>query len=703
MEKLDLLLEIGTEEIPVKFLNPAIEQLDNSIKKMLESERLNFSEVKTYYTPRRLAILVKGIDEAQEDKKIEIKGPPKRAAFSDIGRPTPAALGFANNAGLKVEDLMVKNTNKGEYLFAFKLLVGKPTKDILKEKLPEIIKKINFNKSMIWETSNLRFARPIRWILALFGNEKIKFKLSNISSSNFSLGLRCDGPPSIFIDEPAQYEEALSDNSIIVDFNKRKTMIKDQIAKLSSDLNGEVLMPEELLDEVTNLVEFPQALKCSFKEEYLTLPEDVLANVMIKHQRYFPIKGEKGLLPYFITIANGPNLNIENVIDGNERVIEARLSDGKFYFLEDQKISIFDYSKKLDTVTFHKKLGTLRQKVERIKKLTNILVEDFNFSPDEIEKEKEILEKSCELCKADLQTYMVFEFPELQGRMGQVYAQSECIDEKISNAIWEHYLPRYRGDITPDSVEGQILCLADRIDTITGGFIGGMKPTGSQDPFALRRSAFSLIENCLENKINFNLRKLIQYSIEFYSEELEIEDNDVLKQEIFEFILQRLETSLKDRGIRYDTIDALYSIGINDIYNIHKRAIALEEIRDEEAFIQIITPAKRTTNILKKEKKNEFIKISTALFEKDIEKEVFETSNIIGENVEKFLLAEEYINAFKELLKINSVIDQYFEDVHVMHDDENIKNNRIAQIKIISNLFKQIADLSKLVIEVTEK
>lgn len=697
----DFLLEIGHEEMPAAFQQPLTEQLRSAVEQLLSDEHLVHGGCDVFSTPRRTAVRFTAIPIRQDDREIEMKGPPKRAAFSDIGRPTPAAEGFARNAGLTVEDLEVRETPKGAYLFATKKVEGKDTIEILKERLPELIGKLNFAKSMTWESGNFRFGRPLRWIVSLFGEERIKFRVAGVASGVVTTGLRRDGSPRLTINTPDQYPGVLAEAGIIADFAERRQMVEQSVIAAAG--NGKPYLSPELLDEVCNLVEYPHAVCGEFDEDYLTLPEDVIVNVMIKHQRYFPVHGPRGLLPCFIAVANGVPGNPENVIYGNQRVLGARLADAKFYYLEDQKISLFDLARRLDKVTFHEKLGSLREKVERIRLVASKLLKVLKpeLTGEALEAMNKDLNAACELCKADLQSHMVFEFPELQGRMGQLYAQSEGIDEVVANAIREHYLPRQRGDEIARGLTGQLIGISDRLDTITGGFLAGLRPTGSQDPFALRRAAFGLIESTLENRLSFSLRPRLEQLLESFATSRNFEWNTETVEEIILFIRQRLETSLKERSVRYDTVDAVFSLGSDNIHDMYQRAQALETRRDDPRILRVITPAKRANNILRKEGTPEG-PVDPSHFQEPVENELHQAVQNAQQSINERLAAHDYPGALDALSAIQEPVDRYFDGVLVMHEEEAVRRNRLAQLRDVAAICRCVADLSRLIIEVNE-
>lgn len=696
MERKDFLIEIGVEELPAGFLAPAEKALADGFRALLSDLRLACGEIESFSTPRRLALLARELETRQADRTVEVKGPSKKAAFSDIGRPTQAAVGFAESNGLAVESLVLRATPKGEYLYAEKKEAGQPAADLLRDALPKLIASIPFRKSMVWEAGQFRFGRPIRWILCLLGEERVKFKLAGVSTCNTTHALRADGPDRITVEHPADYEKILLDRGVIARATARRARTLEAVEAAAVAARATAVAPAELIDEIANLVEHPNAIVGAFDEEYLVLPEEVLTNTMMKHQRYVPLRNERGLVAKFIAVANGPTVHAANVADGASRVLAARLADAKFYFHEDQKVSLTRFAERLARVTFHEKLGSLAAKVERVKDLVRALAP--HIAPAGHEALLPTALQVADLCKADLQTMMVFEFPELQGRIGQVYAANEGIAQEVADGIAEHYLPRFRGDAMPASAAGRLVGIADRLDTLCGGFLAGLKPTGSADPFGLRRAAFGLVEGCIECGVDFPLAAMVERSVERYRAGGVQGEIDHPVAEIVSFVHGRLETSLKDRGIRYDTVDAVLASAPDGILACHRRALALEACRDAAEFRALITPGKRAANLVRKEKGGTG-PIDPARFADPSEGALHAALTAVQAKVEAALASADDAAALSALSGMNRTMDDYFAKVLVMHEDPAVRENRLATLAAVAALFRRVADLSKLVVE----
>jgi glycyl-tRNA synthetase beta chain len=503
------LLEIGSEEIPARFISKGLASLKENFTVFFNNASISYGEITEFATPRRLSIYIKNVSERQKDRTVESIGPPKKIAFDSNGTPTNAAIGFARSLNLDVEDLKTVKTNRGEYLMATVEEKGEITKDVLGRALPKLIQSIQFPKTMRWGTSTLRFIRPIRWILALLGSEIIPFELDGLKSGNFSYGHRFLSPETIKVKDPSIYLSLLSENYVIADINERENIILKRIREVESANNCKVQRDDDLLDTVTSLVEYPGVILGGFNAEYLSLPKELLVTVMKTHQKYFSVEDKDGnLLPHFIVTSNTGKENDEIVKRGAERVIRARLEDARFYFNEDQKRALWDYVEKLKKVTFQEKLGSLYEKTERIAFICSLIADNLNL------KKKDDLLRTVMLSKADLVTGIVREFPELQGYMGMIYALNSGEKKEIAHGIYEHYMPRYAGDKPPSNELGALISLADKIDNIASFFLLDLIPTGSEDPFALRRQAAGIINILLDREYPFSLDFLIEKSLQ---------------------------------------------------------------------------------------------------------------------------------------------------------------------------------------------
>ncbi|SHK53851.1 glycine--tRNA ligase subunit beta [Tepidibacter formicigenes] len=682
-----LLFEIGCEEIPARFMNSSLNQLRENTKKLLNENRISFENIKTYGTPRRLTLIVEGLNEKQNDLEEEIKGPAKRIAFDEDNNPTKPLQGFMRSKGLSVEDLYFKVAGKEEYVFAKIKEEGKNTKDVLKELLPNIIKSINFPKSMRWGGKKLRFTRPIRWIVSVCNGETLEFEIEGIKASNITRGHRFLGSDNIVVNSLDEYLNKLRENYVILDQNERKEMIKEQCIKVAQDLGGKLLLDGDLLEEVTYILEYPTAFYGEFKEDYLKLPKEVVITPMKEHQRYFPVVKEDGsLLPNFITVRNGTDYKIENVKKGNEKVLEARLADALFFYKEDTKKSLESYVDGLKNVVFQEKLGTVYNKTLRIEKLSEKLVQDLGY-----EEEKEETLRAAKLCKADLVTNMVFEFTELQGIMGREYSKVSKEKEIVSEAIFEHYLPRFSGDDLPNTKAGIILSIADKLDSIAGFFAIGIQPTGSQDPYALRRQALGIINIIMDKNISISLKQIINYSLDNY-DNLDF-DKEKVALEILEFFNQRIKNLFSEMGIRYDVIDSVLNANTDDIADMYIRAKELNSWIEKDEIVEILTAFNRVSTLAQKAESKE---VKEDYLQVDEEKILYSKFKEVSNNVNLAIQKREYSKALDEFISLKQPIDNLFDTVMIMDKDENIKNNRLALLKQIYDTMLLICDLSKI-------
>lgn len=712
----DLLLEIGTEEIPAGYIPPALEQLKNKTLGYLVEERISHREIFTYGTPRRLVLYVKEVALTQKDLITEIIGPPKNISFDKEGQPTQSAIGFAKSQGVKVSELKIKETPKGIYVFAHKTLPGKETKDVLKTTLPKIIKSISFPKSMYWQDKNLYFARPIRWILTMLGETKIEFEISGMKSDNLTFGHRFLSKEAIKINHPSEYEEKLRENFVIVNQIKRREMIFDEI-KLYCE-NNHCLTPEldELLDEVVCLVEYPTLVVGSFNKDYLNLPKEVLVAAMREHQRYFHlVDKENNFLPKFLVIANtNPEIvgghTINTIREGNERVLAARLSDAGFFWTQDKKISLKAWVEEEKGRVWQEDVGTVYEKTLRIVKLAEFISQ--KIAPELTDKTS----RAALLCKADLSTEMVGEFPKLQGIMGYHYALASGEDEDVAKAIWEHYLPTSSEGILPETLIGSIVSIADKIDSIVSCFSVGLIPTGSEDPYALRRQAQGIINilsagffippykrgsgGCLPP---LSLQELVHYSLNLLDKKVKREG---VAEEVLSFLNQRLQNLLingfcagtfSHPGIvNHSQAQALLAVGGDDIQDVLQKALALSKISRTPDFEPLIIAFKRAMNILKPVVSAEGRVVSENLLIENGEKELYTAYLKIRERLEPYFEKKDYDAYLSTLVQLREPIDNFFDEVMVMVEDNELRENRLSLLANIARLFLKIADFSYL-------
>lgn len=682
-----LLLEIGVEELPSRFGQTTLDQIENNLSKLLKEERINFDNIEKYATPRRLTFVIKNLADKATDLEEEVKGPAKKIAVDDDGNFTKPALGFMKSKGLDPENVYFKQLGNAEYLFGTIKQEGKHTSEVLKTIVPEAIKNVTFPKAMRWGGKNMRFARPIRWMVALLNNEVLDIDLEGIKSSNITRGHRFLGEKEFEVNSVEEYFEKLDKNFVILDQHKRKEMIREQAVEVAKSLGGEVELDEDLLEEITFLVEYPTAFYGEFDEEYVKLPKEVVTTPMKEHQRYFPVLKDGKLLPNFIAVRNGDSNRIDLVKAGNEKVLRARLADALFFYHEDTKKPLESFVDKLQTVVFQAKLGTVYDKTLRIEKLSQVILNELNMT-----ESKENTLRAAKLCKADLVTNMVFEFTELQGIMGRDYAQVSGENEEVCQGIFEHYLPRFAGDILPETNTGIALSIADKLDSIAGFFAIGIKPSGSQDPYALRRQALGILSILLDRKLSVNLNNLINAALDNYSN-LEFNKEEVASQ-IVEFFVERVKNLFKDLGIRYDVIDAVLNNNLDDISDIHTRALELNRWLQKDELVEMLTAFNRVATLAEKATTDI---VKEDLLKEDAEIKLYNGFKEIKSNVESLLLDKKYNEALDAFATLRPLVDNLFDNVMVMDKDEAIKENRLGLLKQIYSTMLTICDLSKIV------
>ncbi|MGI6093401.1 MAG: glycine--tRNA ligase subunit beta [Veillonellaceae bacterium] len=681
----DILLEIGTEEIPARFMPGILTQLEANAKAKLIDMRIGFSDLQVFGTPRRFALLVRGVAGRQEDKESANKGPSINIAFDKSGAPTKAAQGFARGQGIDVNDLVVKDG----YVYAMVKETGRNVDDLLPEILPGIVTSLNFPKNMHWGNLDMRFVRPIRWIVALYGNEVIPFAIAGVESSNVTRGHRFLSKGEISIESADEYFGKLAENHVMVDQSVRRKVIREQVEKIAVNQGGIAAIDEDLLEEVVFLVEYPTALCGRFEEEYLALPQEAIITPMREHQRYFPVVSNEGkLLPVFITVRNGGSDYIDIVRQGNERVLKARLADARFFFEEDKKIALADRVDKLKTIVFQEGLGTLYDKTQRINKLAVLIAERLGAD------QAMVLDTSraAVLAKADLVTAMVNEFTELQGIMGREYALLSGEKPSVATAVYEHYLPRFAGDALPESLAGRAISIADKIDNIVATFSRGLIPTGSQDPYALRRQALGIVNTIIAAQYNLSLTEIVAEAAKLLG--ISDSDSDKLLNEIYEFFRLRIKNVLSDEEIRYDVIDAVMAAGIDDLYDTVLRARAVTGVIGSDHIRKAIQAFTRAGNLAKNASSST---INPDLLSQEAERALYQEYINTKQAVSEFLDIKDYSAVLKALSELAEPIDKFFDAVMVMDKDEAIRNNRLALLKSITQTALSVADLSKLV------
>ena len=684
----ELLLEIGTEEIPAGFVPQALNDLEVLARKELEANRIDFEGIKTLGTPRRLTLVIDSVSEKQGDVEVKKVGPSKQAAFDSEGNPTKAAMGFAKSQSVSVESLTSIQTEKGEYVYAVKKEAGKPTQELLSFILPNLVLSIPFQKSMRWGEVSIRFARPIHWILALFGGEVIPFDVGNIQSGIVTYGHRFMHPGSIPVNDFHSYLQKMREAFVIVDPVERRKKIEEEMDRQAASVSGKILRDEGLFNEVNFLVEYPVALCGKFDREFLSLPREIVIHSMKEHQRYFPVIDGKGkLLPHFVCISNIAPKDQKIVVKGNEKVLRARLFDATYFFKEDLKIPLEKRVEQLKKVVFQTKLGTSYEKVMRFKQLALFLVERID------PKLRGAVERASLLCKADLVTGMVGEFPKLQGIVGREYARLEGEKKEVAEAISEHYLPGFAGDRLPSTPIGDIVSIADKMDTIVGCFGVGLVPTGTADPFGLRRQALGILRIILEKKYSLSLAELIEKSESLLKEKMERDISEV-KQEVLDFFRIRYQYFLLDKGYPFDVIDAVLSTPFDELLDVQGRIDALNRAREWKDFESVVIAFKRAMNILKGSTYKK--RIDPSLFREPVEKNLYQSFLEGKEKIELHLNQRAYESALQEMTRMKKPVDEFFDGIMVMVEDERIRGNRLALLDGIGQLFLKIADFSKL-------
>ena len=686
----DLLLEIGVEEMPSAYMGRAIADLKANAQKQLNEARLSYKEIQSYGTPRRLTLWVQGLEEKQPDALMEIKGPKKSIAFDQEGNPTKAGLGFARSQKVDFNNLEVREVGGVEYIFVVKKEKGNASTAILPGILLDIINSLTFPKSMRWGYYHTRFARPIRWLLALLGSEKIAIQVENIESSNVTYGHRFLSGGALEVNDVHHYFQVLRENYVILDQEERKELIKKQVLEVAAAAGGRPMENEDLLEEITYLLEYPTAFYGQFSPSYLQVPPEVLTTSMIEHQRYFPVFDNQGqLMPGFIGVRNGTDYSLDTVRTGNERVLKARLEDALFFWNEDTRKPLVDMVIGLKEVLFHERLGSVMDKVERLQTLAVAIGEACNLS------DAATLKRAALLCKADLVSSMVYEFPELQGIMGRYYAIKSGEKAEVSQAIFEHYLPRSAGDILPASESGKVLSLAEKIDNLVGCFAIGIKPSGSQDPYALRRQAMGIVHIILDCGLSLDLAALAGKAYDNFADIQTDSSHEDTISEVLEFIVQRMRGVLLERGYSYDLIDAALAVPSDDINDIFTRIKALQDLRQSEIFEDFMVVYNRCNNLTKKWE-DDSINVEVLVDESEIN--LNRSFNLIKYDVYRNINTRDYLGACKMLAGLRPEVDNFFNAVMVMVDDVELKAARLGLLKAIANLCNFIADFSKIVL-----
>lgn len=685
----EFLFEIGVEEMPASAAIKATEQLKQLAQQAFQENRLNFKSLRVLSTPRRLALIVKGLEEFQEDYLEEVKGPPASAAFKKAGNPTPAALGFARSQGVKPADLVVKPTPKGDYTFAVRRQKGSPTRKVLKKILPGLVASLTFPKSMRWN-EKLKFSRPIRWLCALYGQEVTPFELENLKSDRYTWGHRFLSPKNpIKLTDASSYLTELKKAKVIVDQEKRREVILRGIEQVTQG-KGEAILNLAVLEEVLYLVEFPSAIYGQFEKGFLKLPEEVIINVLQSHQRYFAVKDKNGCLKAnFLVVQNGDPKAEKLIKQGHERVVRARLADAQFFYEEDKKTPLKKRVEELEGVIFQQKLGTLLDKTHRLVKLTEQAAKLSLAS----QRETEIAKRAAFLAKADLLTEMVVEFPELQGAMGREYALASGEKKTVAQAIYEHYLPRFPGDELPQSIAGVLVGLADRVDTIAGYFLVGLAPTGSQDPYSLRRQGQGVAQLIFHHQLNLNLRKILQAAFKLYQKFSERAQAKEALKELEDFFKNRFELTLKRLGYDDQLIASLINEFITTPTTALKKAQAIQAFRSRKTrWDDLLTAFTRPHNLAEPKLG---LSVKEELLVEKTERKLWEELKEKERTFQKAYQAENFLESLETLASFRKPVDKFFDDVLVMTEDKKLCQNRLKLLNYLDSLFLKVADFTK--------
>lgn len=708
------LLEVGTEELPASFVAAALEQWRSQIPQTLAEQSLTSQSISVYGTPRRLAVVIEGLPERQPDQEVEIKGPPAQAAFKD-GQPTQAALGFARSRNLELEALEVRATDKGEFVFVRQTIVGRPTAEILADCAPQWVLNLEGKRFMRWGNGELRFSRPIRWLIALLDQQILPLQLvsgsETVHSDRCSQGHRVLHPGPVEIEHAAEYGSCLQAAWVDVDPDHRRTRIEQEVQEAAASVGGQALIYPELLAEVVDLVEWPSAVVGKFDPEFLELPPEVITTEMVSHQRYFPVQQGQELLPYFIAISNGAPAKAAIIAAGNERVIRARLADGKFFFEADRALPLEAYVPRLETVTFQEDLGSVLEKVQRIQQVAAWMAEQLQL-PAETQQQ---IQRAAYLCKADLVTQMVGEFPELQGIMGEKYALASGEPAAVATAIAEHYLPRSAEDQLPQTLGGQVVGLADRLDTLACIFGLGMLPTGSSDPFALRRAANAILSVTWAANLSINLDQLLQQlALAFTTTYPQSQPASNLQTQLQEFFIQRLRSLLQeDRGIDYDLVNAVlgnddreYAVrALNDVLDVRDRAEFLQQIRRDRTLDQIYETVNRAARLaaqgeLDTATLDPAAVIEPQQFQQPSEQAFYEALLALAPQTEAARQQRDYRQLCKALGQIAPTVSRFFDgpdSVLVMDPNPAIRRNRLNLLGLLRNHARVLADFGAIV------
>lgn len=688
MKAADLLLEIGTEELPAQGLQELAQAFKEKFVQQLQQAQLSYLADRYWVTPRRLAIGIEQLVAEQPEQRIERRGPALTAAFDAAGNPTKAALGFAHSCGVSVDRLTVFENGKGRWLGFKGTQAGKKTTEVLPGLIQAALKRLVLAKSMRWGWQEKPFIRPVHWLVVLYGTEVVPVHVLGVSAQRQTYGHRFHYPEPILLHQPQDYVQSLRDpGKVVVDFTERREYIKQKVIAMAANYQGEAIIQEELLDEVTGLVEYPVVLCGQFKEEYLQLPKEVLLASLHHHQKCFAIADQSGaLLPRFIIVSNIESKKPEEVIAGNERVVAARLSDAQFFYYQDRQFSLQQRIPDLDKVLFQQQLGTLGDKAKRLSQLTPIIAKELGV-------DSELAQRAGLLAKTDLLTDMVKEFPELQGIMGYYYAIADGEPIALAQALYEHYLPRFAGDGLPESLLGCALALADRLDTLVGSFAIGKIPSGNHDPFGLRRAALGLIRLLLDKQLPLDLAALIKTAHRNYPTTLAHAE---IMEPLLTFIWERLRHWYLEQAVPHEVVNAVLATAVTVPWDIHLRVQAVLKFQTLPEAEQLIAANKRVSQLLRKtEELGEGI-VDNALLENTYEQHLYQQVRLKQQAIAQLLAHQRYTEVMQTLAELQPTVDQFFDNVMVMVEDSGLRNNRLALLTQLRELFTQVADISLL-------
>ncbi len=687
----DFLVEIGTEELPPKALRPLMEAFGENLATGIDAARLARGDVHAYASPRRLTVLVEKLAQHQDDREVEQKGPPVRVAFDDDGNPTPAATAFATKCGVSVEQLQRIQTDKGEWLTFTALEKGRSAAELLPEIIERALGALPVPRRMRWGASAAEFVRPVHWIMLLHGTDIMEASIMGLPAGRETRGHRFHSSGALVIDSPADYLDKLeSDGYVIADFMRRRNMVREGVEAAATQAGGTVVDGESLYDEVAALVEWPVPIVGAFDEIYLELPREVVVSTLTGHQRYFPVADDNGkLLPHFVTVANIESRDPEQVIEGNERVIRPRLADAAFFWDSDRKKPLASHQESLREVVYQRGLGSEFDRSSRIAKLAKWMARKLDLDAEGVER-------AAMLCKCDLVTGMVGEFPDLQGTMGRYYALADGEPDEVADAIAEHYQPRFAGDVLPASEAGQILAVADKIDTLAGIFSIGKKPSGNRDPFKLRRAALGIVRILVECSLDVDLAKLIDKALK--AQPKGNLDRDELAEDLYAFVCERLRNYCldRDKGLKPETFEAVMLRRPASLVDFDRRLAAVQTFARLDQAESLAAANKRIANILRKAGDPHGLQVKKKLLELDAEQALYNALANSREKVSPMLEQRRYAEILNELADLREPVDRFFDDVMVMADEVDVRNNRLALLGELRALFLDVADISRL-------